>query len=152
MHILPILVSTLEPRDQRNVLDVLLQRFHGGGQLERINPGNILDPQLFLGFIRVKSTHETRQRTVLFPRKKATTNDPVRDIHDQQFLTGLSLPLNRFTGSCQRPQKRQGKNRTLGSQEIPSTEIHPTFPPGTHVRQATDMYDKANHSRLSQLL
>ena len=58
MNVLAIFVGPLQSRDQANVLDMLLERFHGRGQFQRIDARFVDDAAFFLRLIRIKPADE----------------------------------------------------------------------------------------------
>ena len=129
MHVLAILISSLQSRDQRDVVSVLGQWLYGRGQLQRRDTRQVGDALLLLRLVRIEPADETRQFGVLFAGEETPANDPVRDVHDHELLArrgrdrgrGLVIP-NR-----QRVQERQRQHRPIGFQKLSSGKVHEFF-------------------------
>ena len=125
MHILAVLVSPVETRDQRDVARVRCQRLHRLRQLHRINPRLIFGASPILFFVRREPAEKAhRHSRFVLARKKATPDEPIGHIHHHQFLRRLRSARDGTTENGRnRLQKRQRNHRPLGFQKISSRDV-----------------------------
>ena len=103
---------------------MLRQRLHGGGELQRIDAGVVLDSFLVLGLVGVESTHETGQNRIFLTREKVATQDPVGEVRHDEFLGRLGRCRTLGQGPRNRMHERQGQHGPLGSEKLPSGYSH----------------------------
>ena len=116
MYVLPVFERPIETGDHRDVLGVFLERLHGGRPLDVVNARLILESPLLLGFVGVEPADEVWQLRLVLSREKLPPHDPVRDVHDHQFLVRLGQALGRHGGG-RRVQHRQQHRRAAGLQK-----------------------------------
>ena len=90
---------------------MLLQRLHGGAELQRIDSRLVLDPFLGLGLVGVETTYEPGELCFLFSGEETTPVDAIGNIEHHHLLV-------RFLPGLERLGRRQGGHEWEG-QESP---------------------------------
>ena len=87
MNVLTIFVGSIEAGDERDVIQMLGQGLHGRCQFQRIDSWLMLDTSFIFDLVGIESTNKIRQICVFFPREKATPNNAIRHVDDDQFFS-----------------------------------------------------------------
>ena len=125
MNVLAVLEGAVHAGDHGDVVLVLNQRTHGGGELERIDSRLVQDPLLVLELVGVEPADETRQHRLFFTGKEVATQNPVRDVHHDQLLVRLDCAgRSGSKGTWKRRKERQRNCRPFGLEEVTSGQIH----------------------------
>ena len=106
MHVLSVLKSPVQTGDHGDVVLVLKQGLHRGGELKRINTWFVQNSLGVLDLVRVKPTYETGQNRIFLTRKKVAAQNPVRDVHHDQLLVREQSLVG---GSRKRRHERQSQ-------------------------------------------
>ena len=124
MDVLTILVGAVQTRDHGDVLGMLGQGLHRGGELQRIDTGIVLDSFLVLGLVGVESTHETGQNRIFLTWEKVAAQDTVGEVHHDELLGRLGRYRALGQGPRDRMHERQGKHSSLGSKKVSPGNLH----------------------------